>query len=112
MSEDRKDVRLNCGFRFDGTPPSCPPKSSGEQRHMLAESEWIGGANIRTGEIWLERQEFVQRGPAFCSRLGRDMPEGSDQAMVRTNIIWLAENRLPRSGNRTVDVAEQKARER
>lgn len=77
---------------------------------MLGELKWIGGANVRVGEVRLEMQERLQRSPRF--RFPRCVPKRGNQPVMGTNIRWLSVDRLCCSSHSTVDVAKQKARER
>ena len=55
-------------------------------------------------------RERLQCSPRFRSPCG--MPERRNQALVGTGILWLSVDRVCRCCYSTVDVAEQKARER
>jgi len=98
------------GFQFDGAFPSCPAKSFVEQRQMLGELKWIGGANVRLREIRLEMQERLQRSP--CFRFPRRVPKRGHQPLEGTNVLWLSVDRVCCRSNSTIDIAKQKARER
>ena len=93
-----------------GAFPSYPAKSFIEQRQMLGEPKWIGGADVRVREVRLEMQERLQRSPRF--RIPRRVPKRGNQPVVGTDILWLSVDRVCRSSNSTFDVAKQKARER
>ena len=93
-----------------GALPSYPAKSFIEQRQMLGEPKWIGGADVRVREVRLEMQERLQRSPRF--RFPRRVAKRGNQPVVGTDILWLSVDRVCRSSNSTFDVAKQKARER
>jgi hypothetical protein len=87
-----------------GAFPSCPAKSFVEQGQMLGELKWIRGADVGVGEVRLEMQERLQRGPRFC--FPRRVPKRGNQPLVGTNILWLSLDRVCCGGNSTVDLAK------
>jgi len=88
-------------FQFDGAVPSCPAESFVEQRQMLGELKWIGGANVRLREIRLEMQERLQRSP--CFRFPRRVPKRGHQPLEGTNVLWLSVDRVCCRSNSTIE---------
>jgi arylsulfatase A-like enzyme len=81
-----KQVASHFGGTRNGLVPA---ESFVEQRQMLGELKWIGGANVRLREIQLEMQERLQRSP--CFRFPRRVPKRGHQPLVGTNVLWLIE---------------------
>ena len=70
---------------------------------MFGESEWIGSADVRVGEVRLEMLERLQRCPRF--RFPPRVPQRGNQPVVGTNILRLSLDRVCCSGHSIIDVA-------